>query len=445
MRFIVQNFKFLGVGLALFFAYGCNNQPKEEEKAQFVVPTADPDNGSITLPDGFSAFVVADSIGSARHLTVNENGDIYVKLKDEKDSTKSSGIAALRDTNGDGRADVTEYFGKYGGTGIEIHNNYLYYASDSVIYRYALQDDQLVPEGEPETIVAELPIQRAHAAKTLAFDGQGKMYVNIGAPSNACQEPDRTPGVAGQDPCPLLEKHGGIWQFSDSDLNQTQDADGHRYATGIRNAVAITWNATDNNLYGLQHGRDQLNTLFPDLFTEDQGVNLPAEEFLLIKDGSDFGWPYCYYDPEKQQKILGPEYGGDGEKTGRCDSVDTPIMAFPAHWAPNDVVFYTGDQFPEKYKNGAFIAFHGSWNRAPQEQKGYKVVFVPFENGKPSGDYEVFADQFAGEGAPIENPSDAEFRPCGLAIGPDGSLYISDDVKGRIWRVSHEGEQVAMK
>jgi glucose/arabinose dehydrogenase len=243
----------------------------------------------------------------------------------------------------------------------------------------------------------------------------------------------------------LLEKHGGIWQFSASALNQTQDADGHRYATGIRNAVAITWNPASNDLYGLQHGRDQLNTLWPDLFTEDQGVNLPAEEFLLIKDGSNFGWPYCYYDLEKQQKILGPEYGGDGEEIGRCDSVDTPIMAFPAHWAPNDVVFYQGEQFPEKYKNGAFIAFHGSWNRAPQEQKGYKVVFVPFENGMPSGEYEVFADQFAGDGDPIENPSDAEFRPCGLAVDADGTLFISDDVKGRIWRVSYEGPQVAMK
>ena len=445
MKCLVQKFQLLSIGLALCLSYGCSQQPQEEENTQSVLPAADPDNGSITLSDGFSAFVVADNLGGGRHLTVHENGDIYVKLRQEKDSTRSSGIVALRDTTGDGRADVTEYFGRYGGTGIHIHNNYLYYSSDSAVYRYALQDGQLVPEGEPETIIAELPKERQHAAKSLAFDGQGNMYVNIGAPSNACQDPDRTPEVPGQDPCPLLEKHGGIWRFSDSVLNQTQDADGYRYATGIRNAVAIEWNTTANALYGLQHGRDQLSTYWPEHFTEDEGVNLPAEEFLLIKDGSDFGWPYCYYDSAKQQKVLSPEYGGDGEEVGRCADAEDPIMAFPAHWAPNDIIFYQGDQFPEKYKNGAFIAFHGSWNRAPQEQKGYKVVFVPFENGMPSGEYEVFADQFAGEGAPIESPGDAEFRPTGLAEGPDGSLYISDSVTGRIWRVSYEGPQVAMK
>lgn len=449
MKSLLQNLKLLSLGIALCFSFACSNQSQEEEEvSQFVVPTADPDNGSISLPDGFSAYVVADSLGNTRHLTVNENGDIYAKLRNEVDSTKSSGIIALRDTDGDGRADVKEFFGKYGGTGIEIHNNYLYYSSDSMIFRYTLDGEQLVPQGEPETIVAELPIQRAHAAKSLALDGKGNLYVNIGAPSNACQDPDRTPEVPGQDPCPLLEKHGGIWQFSDSAMNQSQDADGYRYATGIRNAVAITWNSTANELYGLQHGRDQLNTLWPDLFTEDEGVNMPAEEFLLIKDGSDFGWPYCYYDSydsAMQQKVLSPEYGGDGEEVGLCADKEDPIMAFPAHWAPNDVVFYEGDQFPEKYKHGAFIAFHGSWNRAPQEQKGYKVVFVPFENGMPSGDYEVFADQFAGDGSAIESPNDAQFRPCGLAIDAEGTLYISDDVKGRIWRVSYEGAPMAMK
>src|SRR5690606_2094798 len=120
MKSLVQKFQLLSIGLALCLGYGCNQQPQEEEndQSESVIPAADPDNGSIKLQDGFSAFVVADSLGKARHLAVNKNGDIYVKLAQEKDSTKSSGIVALRDTNGDGRADVTEYFGKYGGTGI---------------------------------------------------------------------------------------------------------------------------------------------------------------------------------------------------------------------------------------------------------------------------------------------------------------------------------------
>jgi len=111
-------------------------------------------------------------------------------------------------------------------------------------------------------------------------------------------------------------------------------------------------------------------------------------------------------------------------------------MAFPGHVAPNDLLFYTGDMFPERYKNGAFIAFHGSWNRAPEPQEGYYVVFVPFDGENPSGDWEVFADGFAGEEV-IESTSDAEYRPCGLAQGPDGSLYVVDSNEGKVWRIIH--------
>jgi mono/diheme cytochrome c family protein len=115
-------------------------------------------------------------------------------------------------------------------------------------------------------------------------------------------------------------------------------------------------------------------------------------------------------------------------------------MGFPGHWAPNDLVFNNGDQFPERYKNGAFIALQGSTNRAPYPQTGYFVGFVPFQNGKSTGQWEVFADGFAGVD-PIVNVNDAIFRPMGIAVGPDGSLYISDSVKGRIWKVSYRGDK----
>ena len=114
-----------------------------------------------------------------------------------------------------------------------------------------------------------------------------------------------------------------------------------------------------------------------------------------IHQGDNAGWPYIYYDQIQKKQILMPEYGGDGKKTADKKYLD-PVMAFPGHMAPNDLLFYTGNQFPEKYKNGAFIAFHGSWNRSPEPQAGYFVVFVPFENGKPTGNWEVFADGFAG-------------------------------------------------
>lgn len=114
-------------------------------------------------------------------------------------------------------------------------------------------------------------------------------------------------------------------------------------------------------------------------------------------------------------------------------------MALPAHWSPNDLIFYTGNQFPEKYRNGALIAFHGSWNRSPFGQQGFNVVFVPFANGRPSGNFEVFAKGFAGAER-IESVGDAKARPTGLAMGPDGSLYVTDGVKGKIWRVMYRGE-----
>ncbi len=426
-------------GLIISCGDSSSSTAEQDVDAQF---TADENNGSITLSNGFGAYVVADDVGKARHIVVRDNGDIYVKIRDTK---AGGGILALRDTDGDGRADQKEYFGEYGGTGIDIYDDYLYYSSDTVVYRVAL-GDELVPTAELEVVVEGFINQGQHATKSFTFDNAGHIYVNIGAPSNACQEQLRTPKSPGQDPCPQLDRQAGIWQFSANELNQTQEEHGVRYATGIRNAVALDWNDNVNSLYALQHGRDQLSNLWPEYYDSLQSAELPAEEFLKVSEGSDFGWPFCYYDPQKDLKVLAPEYGGNGEETGRCADMEDPIMAFPAHWAPNDIIFYNSDMFPEKYRSGAFIAFHGSWNRAPLPQKGYNIAFVPMgSDGLPSGEFERFADEFAGSGGEIESPGDAEFRPTGLAVGPDGSLYITDDQKGRIWRVFYQdnSEQVA--
>ncbi|HXB91432.1 MAG TPA: PQQ-dependent sugar dehydrogenase [Puia sp.] len=218
-------------------------------------------------------------------------------------------------------------------------------------------------------------------------------------------------------------------------MNQTY-ANGTRYATGLRNVVGLDWNTTTNSLFVMQHGRDQLHSIFPDMYTDKQNADLPAECMYELHKGSNCGWPYIFYDQIQHKKILAPEYGGDGKKTAGEDAQD-PVQAFPGHMAPNGLLFYTGTQFPEKYKNGAFIAFHGSWNRAPEPQEGYYVVFQPFKDGKPSGQWEVFADNFAG-GPENMSPGGAKHRPCGLAQGPDGSLYVSDDSKGTIWKISYK-------
>ncbi len=415
-----------------FFLVGLMACNQGVHKLDVIQPDAD--NGGLILPDGFSALVVADTLGHARHIQVNRQGDIYISLNRPKNG---GGIVCLRDTTNDGRADLIKYFGEHHGTGIALKDDYLYLGADTLVVRYPMIYSQLLPHDAEEIIVQGLPHNSQHAAKPLTFDQDGNLYVTVGAPSNACMEQSRTKGSPGMDPCPLLERHGGIWQFKADQLNQNQVLDGERFATGIRHAVAIDWNTTESTLFAVQHGRDQLSQLFPDLYDAKQNAELPAEEFLLVEEGSDFGWPYCYYDPMQQAKVLAPEYGGDGHTLGRCEDKDDPIMAFPAHLAPNDLLFYTGDMFPERYKNGAFIAFHGSWNRAPEVQEGYFVAFVSFKGKLPSGDWEVFADGFAGVDV-VNSPRDAAYRPCGLAQGPDGSLFVTDDVQGRVWRIMYE-------
>ncbi len=406
---------------------------------------ADDDNGGLKLSPGFSALLFADNLGRARHIAVEPTtGTVFVKLERLKDG---KGIVQLRDTNGDGRAEEVLMFGNNTGTGAAIANGYLYASSDTSVYRYKLTNGKVMADAVAEPIVVGLTLQRQHASKSLAISPDGRLFVNFGAPSNACQEKDRQPGSKGQMPCPLLENYAGIWQFDANKTNQRQ-SDGKRYATGIRNAVALDWNTATNTLYALQHGRDNLNN-WGGMFTDSVSAELPSEEFLMVKEGADFGWPYCFNNHYAGKKLLAPEYGGDGTKQDQCAGKEKPIMAFPAHWAPNDLLFYTGNQFPARYKNGAFVCFHGSWNRAPMMQGGYFVAFIPFgKDGRPSGNYEVFAENFAGvaeQGIPgktanagklaLASPGSAKHRPMGLAQGPDGSLYITDSVKGSVWRV----------
>tara|TARA_R110000765_G_scaffold95610_2_gene179960 strand:- start:383 stop:2155 length:1773 start_codon:yes stop_codon:yes gene_type:complete len=405
-----------------------------------------PANGGLFLPEGFKAVVVVDSIEErVRHMAMTDDGILYGKLRN---SNEKGGIVALQDKNNDGRAEVIEKFGAYRtlqkwsySTAMRIYNGYLYFSSELVIYRYKLKPGTLIPEGEMEIVMTDDHEhgKHEHIGKPIAFDNKGNMYVPFGAPSNACQNPKRTPGAPGMDPCPQLEDHGGVWRFDANKLGQTQK-DGYKYASGIRSVVAMDWNSEDENLYIVMHGRDDLLRLFPNIYSGWESALLPSEEFIRVTEGSNFGWPYCYYDQMQEKKVLAPEYGGDGNIIGRCQEFDDPIMGFPGHWAPNDLVFYDGDKLPERYKNGAFIAFHGSTNRAPYPQSGYFVGFVPFKDGKPSGDWEVFADGFAGVD-PIVSVKDAEYRPMGIAFGPDDSMYISDSVKGRIWKIVFEGDK----
>ncbi len=375
------------------------------------LPAGDPGNGGLMLPGGFEAVVVVDSIGGARHIAVNDNGDIYVKLRN---SYPDGSNVAMRDEDGDGKADIIKKFGVYSdpsdyGTAMRINNGYLYYSSTGSVYRCKLVSGQLLPDTAVETIFTDDylhdPYGSQHTAKAIGFDDKGMMYVGIGAPSDVCQVFDRIPESPGQDPCPQLAEHAGLWKFDPNKQNQTIK-DGKRFATGIRSIVAINWNTEDKHMYIVQHGRDDLHRTWPVKYTRRESVLLPAEEFLKLEEGSDAGWPYYYYDQVKGKKLLNPEYGGDGTKEGNGAKYLQPLIGFPGHFGPNDLLFYTGDQFPARYKNGAFIAFHGSTIRAPYSQAGYIVAFVPFKNGAPSGPWEVFADGYC------RNGYDQEYHRC---------------------------------
>jgi glucose/arabinose dehydrogenase/cytochrome c553 len=416
--------------------------PAFSEEAQ--CPESD---SGLSLPRGFCATIFADNVGHARQLAVTPDGTVYVNtwsgIYYGNDTPHEGGfLIALKDTKGRGQADVNVRFGPtfaegaHGGTGIWLYKNWLYAEIDDKIVRYELKNGAAAPTGEAETILSGMPITGDHPMHGFAVDAKGNLFVEMGTPTNACEKENRMPHSPGVDPCPELETRGGIWRYDASKIDQVFSPK-ERYATGNRNAEGFDFDS-DGRLYITQHGRDQLHEDWPELYTAKQGWEQPSEEVVILKQDANYGWPYCYYDPEQKKLVLAPEYGGDGgKKVGRCDTLDGPVASFPAHWAPNDLKIYKGSQFPKAYQGGAFIAFHGSWNRAPGPQGGYNVLFQPLADGKTSGDYVVFADGFAG---PKKEPGGALHRPSGLAVGPDGALYITDDKAGRIWRVTYNGD-----
>ena len=396
------------------------------------------------LPEGFTFTVFHPGAGPARQLAVRDNGDVYV-ARDYRLSAPQFGmeagygaILAMRDTDGGGRADIVQEFGPGTvTTGVEIRDDWLYFSTDLAVYRIRL-GDSLVPEGVAEPIAGGFPMQQSHADKTFTFDRQGRLYVNSGVPSNVCEQQKLTPRSPGIDPCPQLERSGGIWRFDGDRKFQDQLRDGERFVTGTRNVLAMAWHPVADRLYFVMHGRDSLGMLWRDYFEREENAELPAEEFHVAEAGDNFGWPYTYYDHLRGQRMQAPEYGGDGKTPAQGDYKE-PLLGFPAHWAPMDLLFHSGRNMPAEYAEGAFVVFHGSWNRMPFEQQGYNVVFVPMRDGEISGDWSVFADGLKGADK-LVNPVKAAYRPVGIAEGPDGALYLTEDKHGRIWKISWQPE-----
>ena len=405
------------------------------------------DDSGLTLPSGFCATVFADGIGHARHLVVSPDGVVYVNTWTGDyygpEATPEGGfIVALEDTKGIGKANVIQRFGETtasggaGGTGIALYHGALYAEINDRIVRYRLSPGETVPREPPEVIVSGLPLGGDHPMHPFMIDPDGHLYIDMGTATNSCQPQNRSLESPGFKPCKELETRGGVWRYEAQKTNQ-KFSPAERFATGLRNAEGFAIDRS-GHVFVTQHGRDQLHSNWPRIYQLEQEATLPAEELVVLRQGGDYGWPECYYDPSVRELVLAPEYGGDGHRVGECKSKIAPIAVFPAHWAPDGMVLYDQDQFPPHYRSGVFIAFHGSWNRSPFPQQGYNIVFQKLQGDKAAGQCEIFADGFAGAVRTPEGRAEHQ-KPTGLAIGGDGALYISDDWHGRIYRVTYQG------
>jgi len=346
-----------------------------------IVPK--PEGAALKVPAGFSISLFADNVPQARIMEWAPNGDLFVA------QSRASTIMVMRGGNPDMRSEFAT--GLQNPFGLAFQNGFLYVGETSRIVRFKYQPGDTKASGAAEQLV-DLPIG-GHSTRNIVFSRDGKkMYVAVGSQSNKS---------AGEAPV-----RAAINEYN-------PDGTGHRiFASGIRNPVGLTLQPGTDTLWTAVNERDTLgDDLVPDYITS-------------VKDGAFYGWPYSYIGSHPD-----PEHAG--KMPDLVKRAIVPDVLIPAHSAALGIRFYTGSQFPERYRNGAFVGLHGSWNRA--KPTGYKVVFVPFANGKPSGQPEDFVTGWLVG----DTPAITWGRPVGVTVGRDGSLLVSDDGGGKIWRVKY--------
>ncbi len=355
-----------------------------------------PANKTPIAPDGFTVTKFAGNLKNPRNTYIAPNGDIFVCESGTKKSEDQ--ITVFRDKNSDGIFEATEVFLKELNQpyGMLILNNYFYVANTDGVYRYPYQTGVLKLESKPEKIL-ELPAKgyNNHWTRNLIANADGsKIYVSVGSASNVAE-------------------HGMEVEIRRANILEINpDGTGERiYASGLRNPVGMDWNPVNNELWTAVNERDELgDDLVPDYITS-------------VKPGGFYGWPYAYFG-----NILDPRMKGAGKELAAKSIV--PDVAVGAHTASLGLTFYNKKAFPEKYRNGVFVGQHGSWNRA--KISGYKVVFVPFKDGKPAGQSEDFLTGFIAD----TEKAEAYGRPVDVTVMNDGSLLVNDDSGNTLWRVS---------
>jgi glucose/arabinose dehydrogenase len=350
-----------------------------------------------------------------------------------------TGIIALHPGNAHADATITHFGTVVNGTGIGFYKGALYAASPTAITRYQFAGHELVPSAAPQTVLDGMPTGGS-PNRGLAFDGKGGLFVSVAGSSNACAD-EKAAVLKGAMPCPELNGRAGIWRFDAGKTDQKFPSDGEQVATGVRDMQALEWSREHDGLYAAMQGRNAAAHALGLAQSNTADDDFVAEEMHRVDKGADLGWPYTYYDRNLKLRVMAPEYGGDGKTAPTQGHYSTPVVAFPAHSSPLDIAFYDGRQFPHAYRGGAFVVFHGGLGpNLPEGHRGYDVKFVPFDKAGKAGTPQDFIEGFAGPDASYKNAGKAIYRPVGAAVGPDGALYVVDQNKGRVWRISYDGK-----
>jgi glucose/arabinose dehydrogenase len=381
--------------IALMPGVCCPAAEEKSESKQIVSKTFRPQQKKFSeellhelkVPAGFTVNVFARDLQNPRMMLLLPDGSVLVSRFDQGD------VIQLRDADGNGTADERSAVARIKGVhGLALKDRVVYLASTTKLFSAPLREDGKL---NPPQEFAALPDGGQHPRRTLGFGPDDMLYVSNGSTCNNCDEKN--------------PEHATIVRMK---ANGSQRA---VFAKGLRNTIGFAWHPQTKELWGMDHGSD------------DRGNDVPGEELNLIREGGDYGWPWCYNNCEVDPIAKQPEHE---TKEKRCAKCTGPVLLYQAHAAPIAFIFYTGKQFPAEYENAGFVAFRGSWNRDPAV--GYKVVRIRFKDGKPTG-FEDFLTGFL-----IESGKAQFGRPAGLVIAKDGALLVSDDSNGVIYRIAYE-------